>query len=552
MPSREGRRGARSSAGDSQNAIAVDDDDENEAKPRPPPKAREEVARSVAALNKPAAPEPFTLRTRRVMMGKHNFGPAVVAFSADKVEWYPADNYCLPDKTYPLVSVPTNSITAFQVDKQQGGLAIWSMFEPPCSDQLGDKWKPFGDRTEPESSIFIEYDLQPYQASNVAWPSEIVKLSERLKRHAQFVGPGMIMGRLKSSRGAQQVPPNLRKGGGETARPSRGKALQHAASSSQRMGGAPAEQQARGSRSGPAPSAGQQQLQMQLPYAPRPPEARGSSAAGSSSSHSATHGVGGEPTCRRGSRRLAAKRGHSEVVLIYPNHDAKDAVTLTTEEVDRLRQNDFLNDSLVDYELKARALHASPRRQPAAEPAQPAKPTLATSLPCLSCHACVPASVSDISLSCIRPSRALALPPLPFAECPETAGAAESRAQGQVPLLQFLLLQTATQRRGRLATRGPEQPGVLAHSIRRGQAVCGRLLRTPARRASLAFSRCVRLALPRLAPCLTLPLARLSVAFFSRWRASAFGRCPSLPVGVPQVDEEESDLRQGVPLHTHQ
>ena len=39
-------------------------------------------------------------------------------------------------------------------------------------------------------------------------------------------------------------------------------------------------------------------------------------------------------------------------MLIYPNPGEKDAITLTTEEVERLQSNDFLNDSLVDYELK--------------------------------------------------------------------------------------------------------------------------------------------------------------------------------------------------------
>ena len=39
-------------------------------------------------------------------------------------------------------------------------------------------------------------------------------------------------------------------------------------------------------------------------------------------------------------------------MLIYPEESAKDAVTLTEEECDRLDEKEFLNDSLVDYELK--------------------------------------------------------------------------------------------------------------------------------------------------------------------------------------------------------
>ena len=37
---------------------------------------------------------------------------------------------------------------------------------------------------------------------------------------------------------------------------------------------------------------------------------------------------------------------------MYPRVDAKDAVTITEEEVVRLQQHEFLNDSLVDYKLK--------------------------------------------------------------------------------------------------------------------------------------------------------------------------------------------------------
>jgi len=39
-------------------------------------------------------------------------------------------------------------------------------------------------------------------------------------------------------------------------------------------------------------------------------------------------------------------------VLVYPTEDSKDAVTLRTGDVDRLQNNDFLNDSLIDFEVK--------------------------------------------------------------------------------------------------------------------------------------------------------------------------------------------------------
>ena len=145
----------------------------------------------------------FTLRTRRVMLGTHNFGPALVTFTANNIEWYPAESYALPDGSYPLVSVPITSIVFFQIDKQMGGLAFWTMHEPPFQDQLGEKWAPFRERSNPESSIFIEYDVKQYEKagsnpmSNPSWPSEIVKLSDKLRRHAMLVGPGMILGRRR-------------------------------------------------------------------------------------------------------------------------------------------------------------------------------------------------------------------------------------------------------------------------------------------------------------------------------------------------------------------
>ena len=45
-------------------------------------------------------------------------------------------------------------------------------------------------------------------------------------------------------------------------------------------------------------------------------------------------------------------RGTERVVLVYPNKKEKDAITLTKEELDRLDNDEFLNDSLIDYQIK--------------------------------------------------------------------------------------------------------------------------------------------------------------------------------------------------------
>ena len=54
-------------------------------------------------------------------------------------------------------------------------------------------------------------------------------------------------------------------------------------------------------------------------------------------------GVGGTP-------RPTGDQIHP--VLVYPNEDCKDAITLTNDDVWRLGNEEFLNDSLVDYYLK--------------------------------------------------------------------------------------------------------------------------------------------------------------------------------------------------------
>ena len=53
---------------------------------------------------------------------------------------------------------------------------------------------------------------------------------------------------------------------------------------------------------------------------------------------------------------LHAAQDTTEKVLVYPNEDSKDAVTLTKADVRRLRTDDFLNDSLVDFQLKKASL----------------------------------------------------------------------------------------------------------------------------------------------------------------------------------------------------
>ena len=51
------------------------------------------------------------------------------------------------------------------------------------------------------------------------------------------------------------------------------------------------------------------------------------------------------------------RRENAKVLLVYPNRWTKDAVTLTDHDMRRLKTYDFLNDSLVDYQIKLMQTH---------------------------------------------------------------------------------------------------------------------------------------------------------------------------------------------------
>lgn len=342
------RRSSGVGAGqDKAEAIALDDEAESS---RLPPKSENEVHQNVKRLlpqQQQSELEHLEIRTRRVLMGKVNFGPARVTFLSDKIQWMPAENYQLPDGTYPLVSIPTKTITRFEVDKVLGGLCIWAMYDPPFMNQLEDKYAPHLDTHNAESSIYIEYDTQPYKAGKPSWPSDIVKLVPRLKTLARFQPEGEITGRRKSKSGqraSQVVPSSMRTGGGASAKPSRG-TQNHAASSNARSGVSHDKHH-------------QQQLTFAYGHSGNGSSGSGSYAGRSgSSSRDAYSYPPSEPSDlpqRRLSRRLNSSNdgGKAKVLLVFPNEKDKDTVTLTTEEIMRLSRNDFLNDSLVDYELK--------------------------------------------------------------------------------------------------------------------------------------------------------------------------------------------------------
>lgn len=87
------------------------------------------------------------LHAKRVFFGTWNCGPATVTFFPDKIQFIPESNYPLPGtKEYPLITVPTATLTGFQVDKQTGALGIWALWEAPFDAQA--RWNCFVGRGE--------------------------------------------------------------------------------------------------------------------------------------------------------------------------------------------------------------------------------------------------------------------------------------------------------------------------------------------------------------------------------------------------------------------
>ena len=127
------------------------------------------------------------------MLGTWDCGPATVTFNGEKIMWFPAESCPLPGTSeYPLISFSISTITAFEVDKEKGGLGIWALGSLPFGAQLGQRWSPMWSYECPESSIFIQYDKKDFAAE---WPSQIAVLAPKMKKLSKFVGAGKISGR---------------------------------------------------------------------------------------------------------------------------------------------------------------------------------------------------------------------------------------------------------------------------------------------------------------------------------------------------------------------
>ena len=81
-----------------------------------------------------------------------------MTFEKERLSWYLDATHPLPDGSYPHVTVPYSEVSALQVDKRAGHMAIWAYeHEVPFARLLGERFQPFAERGTPESSILIEY-----------------------------------------------------------------------------------------------------------------------------------------------------------------------------------------------------------------------------------------------------------------------------------------------------------------------------------------------------------------------------------------------------------
>ena len=304
-------------------------------------------------------PGPVTVRATRVMLGMYDCGAVEVAFTEKDIWFIPSKS--MPDcGGYPVISLKLPALSRFEVDRHRGSICLWGIFNLAFAGELlNQKYQPYVDAAEPESSVWIQYDANDYRHLDQApaWPSGIVRCTPAAERTRgtsaiplrpvlSYPGPHRPVyahssqvtlnqkykelfrmvtahpGRTTRAAGEKAQPPGLSKGSKQLA-------------ASSRAPGAPSAQNRR-----PAEDGLRKRLDAPR-QAPRLPPR--------SDSPSTSPFV---PSTRPPSKRNQPREDRTKVVLVYPNEESKDAVTLTKEELHRLDTDEFLNDSLIDYQLK--------------------------------------------------------------------------------------------------------------------------------------------------------------------------------------------------------
>jgi len=201
--------------------------------------------------------------------------------------------------------IQANSIRKLLVDKRLGELTFFGSFRGGgfTAEWLNEMFDPDG--SEEQTTVKLTYEADAYEGR---WPSQTILRLPALKSKLNL-------------RAGRENP------AGKPQASSRGEQLQRRAAS----GSEPFMR----TRNSAATS-------MDLPP---PPMTRSQPRRASTTPRFQTS-QNFQPATRRSDSDQGKK------VLVYPTEDSKDAVTLRTGDVDRLQNNDFLNDSLIDFEVK--------------------------------------------------------------------------------------------------------------------------------------------------------------------------------------------------------
>ncbi|KOO25560.1 sentrin-specific protease 7 [Chrysochromulina tobinii] len=239
----------------------------------------------------------------QVYIGTFDAGAAEVKFDSKRITFMlgkptPGSN------SYVYAHLAVTALKRFEVDKDRGTLCMWGMWDLHFADELNGAYMPFLSHMDAEASIFMQFNKADFPRSS--WPSDILKVHPKFAQLIHFTS-------------------------GHMGRP----LAAHAPTAAKKPAPKP---------KAPSSQGGRQQ------------KAAVSGGAGSSSGDMQQTLTGGRYT----PLALQPSGDSNRVVLVYPDEQAKDAVTLTDEELQRLVENEYLNDTLVDYKLKQIQASLSP------------------------------------------------------------------------------------------------------------------------------------------------------------------------------------------------
>ena len=345
------------------------------------PSSTPKTARTRDAVDLDEEPDDLvvTMQMKQVQLGTFDCGACEVAFSEKAIRFYTDEaTRFQPHGYHEEIELEISALTRIEIDKEKSTLCVSGFF----GYHVEGYYSPFA--TGPESRVLLH--LATGEGAGVWKGSDraeqvgkLMRLSPDIKQRTgfnpterDFANELRLFKRRQTGEEHAPKPPKAAAGRG-----SRGSQLQASATTGSGSGGT-----SRGSGStsaGRFPGAGQRMdgkgasgtPQIGQYYSATPRERsnhRPQRNPGRSGGSSFDRDFGGSKKKAYNEKAPTYPRPHPQPhlqpspdpnptppytkVLIYPEESAKDAVTLTEEECDRLDEKEFLNDSLVDYELK--------------------------------------------------------------------------------------------------------------------------------------------------------------------------------------------------------